>query len=99
MITRILAGLVVASVAATAIALTARHQPPVATPAAPAPGAQQPADAREADGGAIRKSAREFADAFNKGDAKAIAALYAENAELRDPGGRSFVGRAAIEKA
>ncbi len=36
--------------------------------------------------------------AFNKGDAKAIAALWTEDGEYIDDTGRSFVGRDAIEK-
>lgn len=68
-----------------------------------APGlqAQQPAaqPAGDADHEAIVKSARVFADTFNKGDAKAVAALWTANGENRDSSGQSFVGRAAIEKA
>jgi uncharacterized protein (TIGR02246 family) len=52
-----------------------------------------------ADRAAIMKSARSFADAFNKGDAKAIAALWTENGESREAGGKTYLGRAAIEKA
>jgi uncharacterized protein (TIGR02246 family) len=48
---------------------------------------------------AIDKSARDFAAAFNKGDARAISALWTPNGECRDADGQSFVGRAAIEKA
>lgn len=47
---------------------------------------------------AIRKSSREYAEAFNKGDAKAIAAMWTENGEYRDEDGEPAVGRAAIEK-
>jgi uncharacterized protein (TIGR02246 family) len=62
-----------------------------ASPAHGAPG--------DADREAIMKGARTFADAFNKGDAKAIAGMWTENGESREAGGRTFVGRAAIEKA
>jgi uncharacterized protein (TIGR02246 family) len=51
------------------------------------------------DAEAIKKSARDFADAFNKGDAKTIAAMYTQNGESREADGRMFVGQAAIEKA
>jgi len=68
---------------------------PQAQPAAPL-GAAAPNDA---DRDAITRTAREFADAFNKGDSKAIAGMYTENAESREADGRSFVGRDAIEKA
>jgi uncharacterized protein (TIGR02246 family) len=47
----------------------------------------------------IESSARAFADAFNKGDAKAVAAMWTENGEFRVPDGQTFVGRAAIEEA
>jgi uncharacterized protein (TIGR02246 family) len=60
---------------------------------------QRPSDSEEADRAAILKSARGFADAFNKGDAKAIAAMWTPNGESREAGGQTFVGRAAIEKA
>jgi uncharacterized protein (TIGR02246 family) len=53
----------------------------------------------EADVEEIRQSARDFVAAFNKGDAKVVAAMWTENGECRDPDGRTFVGRAAIEKA
>ena len=53
----------------------------------------------EDDDGAITKSARDFADAFNKGNAKALAAMWTEKGELREAGGPTLVGRASIEKA
>jgi uncharacterized protein (TIGR02246 family) len=63
--------------------------------------AQPPSPERteNADRAAITKSAKDFADAFNKGDAKAIAAMYTENGEAHDADGRRMVGRGAIEKA
>lgn len=51
------------------------------------------------DDAAIRKSATAYADAFNKGDPKAIAAMWTEQGECRTPDGSTFVGREAIEKA
>ena len=51
------------------------------------------------DRDAIMKSARAFTDAFNKGDARAIAAMWTENGEFREPNGMTLVGRPAIEKA
>jgi uncharacterized protein (TIGR02246 family) len=45
------------------------------------------------------QSARDFADAFNKGDARAIAGMWTENGESREANGQTYVGRAAIEKA
>ena len=72
-----------------AMASTPPVQPPAAT--APAP--------NDADREAIMKSARDYAAAFNSGDAKGIAAAWAENGECKEAGGRTFAGRAAIEKA
>jgi uncharacterized protein (TIGR02246 family) len=71
-----------------------------------AQGSAQPVGAKgagaasnDADRAAIMKSARSFADAFNKRDAKAIAAMWTENGESREASGKNFLGRAAIEKA
>jgi uncharacterized protein (TIGR02246 family) len=57
------------------------------------------ADSADGDRDSILKSAREFADAFNKGDAKTIAAMWTENGELREPDGMTLIGHASIEKA
>jgi uncharacterized protein (TIGR02246 family) len=64
-------------------------------PAQPAAGGATNATDRDA----IQKAARAFADAFAKGDAVAVAALWTENGEFREAGGQTIVGRAAIEKA
>ena len=61
--------------------------------------AQPAAGAEDADRAAIQKAAQAFAAAFNKADAKAIAAMWTENGENREASGQTFVGRAAIEKA
>ena len=53
---------------------------------------------RQADEEAIRKQARDFVQAFAKGDAKAIAAQWTENAIYRGERGEIVRGRAAIEK-
>jgi uncharacterized protein (TIGR02246 family) len=52
-----------------------------------------------ADEASIRQSARDFEAAYNRGDAKAVAALWTENGESRDADGRTTIGRAAIEAA
>src|SRR5262245_31287131 len=44
------------------------------------------------------KRAQEFVAAFNRGDAKAVAAFWAPDAEYVDQAGRQVKGRAAIEK-
>jgi uncharacterized protein (TIGR02246 family) len=64
---------------------------PGATPA--------PVSTEDADRSAILKSAQEFAEAFNKGDAKALASMWTEKGESRVGGGSTLVGRAAIEKS
>jgi uncharacterized protein (TIGR02246 family) len=49
-----------------------------------------------ADEAAIRAQSRDWEKAFNAGDAKAVAALYAEDALLLPPGAPGARGRAAI---
>jgi uncharacterized protein (TIGR02246 family) len=44
------------------------------------------------------KRAQEFIAAFNKGDAKAVAAFWTEDADYVDQVGHEYKGRAAIEK-
>lgn len=48
---------------------------------------------------AVRKTAKEFAEAFNKGDARAMAALWTKDGEYVGPDGETLRGRTAIEKA
>jgi uncharacterized protein (TIGR02246 family) len=84
---RFLAGGIVAAVAIGV--LSARDDP---KPSAAAP-------ARPADEAAIRAMAKDFAAAFNKGDAKAVAAQWTEAGECFDTEGAPLIGRAAIEQA
>ena len=49
-----------------------------------------------ADEGAIRAQTTSWGKAYNGGDAKAVAALYAEDALLLPPGASGVSGRAAI---
>src|SRR5262249_28591350 len=42
--------------------------------------------------------AREFLEAFHKGDAKAVAAFWTPDGDYVDPLGRQYKGRAAIQK-
>jgi uncharacterized protein (TIGR02246 family) len=60
--------------------------------------ASQPPSTQTADEKAIRASAEKFVTAFNKGDAKEIAALWTTDCEYVDETGRVFRGRDAIEK-
>ena len=45
----------------------------------------------------IQKLNDKWAAAFNKGDAAAVAAMYAEDADVLPPGGEMVKGRSAIE--
>jgi uncharacterized protein (TIGR02246 family) len=63
-----------------------------------------PSDASEkqsdknADEGAIRTAVASYVAAYNRGDAKAVAEHWAENAEWVSPGGKRFQGRQAIQQ-
>jgi uncharacterized protein (TIGR02246 family) len=59
----------------------------------------KPAASRADDEKALRKSAADFARSFNAGDAKAIAAQFAPQAEMVDLDGNVVQGREAIEKS
>jgi uncharacterized protein (TIGR02246 family) len=61
-------------------------------------GASVVASAQKADPDA-QKLADQYTAAFNKGDAKALAALYTAEATRLGPDGNLIAGRAAIEKA
>lgn len=68
------------------------------TPAAPA--SAKASDAKttsDAVAETIRAEAIEFAAAFNKRDAKAVAAFWTKDGEYIDESGQAFVGRDAIE--
>ncbi len=58
----------------------------------PASGQHSDADA------AIREGSQKWAKAWNKADAKALAALYAEDAVVMAPGSEPAEGRSAIEE-
>jgi len=51
------------------------------------------------DEDAIRKGAGEFSKAFEKGDAKALAAMWVEHGEYQDDQSKTIRGRETIEKA
>src|SRR5262245_19289407 len=54
---------------------------------------------RAKDGDAIFERAQAFAAAFDKGDAKAVAAFWAEDGDYTDQSGKQLKGRAEILKA
>jgi uncharacterized protein (TIGR02246 family) len=60
-------------------------------------GAEQP-KGDPADEKALRQFHREFVSAYNKGDAAAVAAFYAPDADFVDIRGDTYHGRAEIEK-
>jgi uncharacterized protein (TIGR02246 family) len=88
-------------IVAAGVALSARYAlldgARAADPAA-ASSAASPKLGNEADEKAIRATAEDFLKAFNAGDAKAIGALWATDAEYTDESGQSYQGRAVIEK-
>jgi len=57
--------------------------------AAPALAQQAPAE--------IAEAARRFEQAFNRGDAAAVAALYTQDAALLPPGAEMAIGRQAVQ--
>jgi uncharacterized protein (TIGR02246 family) len=78
------------------LALCAVNRAPAQNAAAPAGGAA-PAGAADAEQ-AIRASAQQFVAAFNKGDAKAVAALWTPDGDYVDELGELSSGREAIEQ-
>ena len=94
------AGLYWASVAVAALvcvsALAAEKKGPSVPPdPAVVPPAKPPKEHHEAS--AIRAGEVAFVRAFNRGDAKAVAALWTPDGSLADDQGRLFKGRRAIE--
>jgi uncharacterized protein (TIGR02246 family) len=89
--TRFARTLLLAGCAAGAGWLALAGQQPAAAPKA--------ADDRPADRAAVRKALDGFTAAFQKGDAKALAAHWTAEGEYVEGDGTSFRGRAALEKA
>jgi uncharacterized protein (TIGR02246 family) len=75
----------------------AKAQAPAAAKREPKPQAGSD-KGHDADRQAIHRAAQAFVRAFNEGDAKAVAALWTEQAEYVDERGAVLRGRAAIEK-
>lgn len=69
----------------------------VGVAAGPGLGQQSKGDA--ADKEAIAQSAEAFLSAFNKGDAKALAAFWTPDGDYTDQSGRHLKGREVVEKA
>lgn len=99
MSTKSTACLVVAMAAAVAIALSSYAQPRNGRADDPKSAPPVGDKKRDADVAAIQKSAEEFTAAFNKGDAKAIAAMWTDMGESHEASGEVTVGPVEIEKA
>ena len=61
--------------------------------------AARPATGADDEIAGVRKSCEAVVSGWNKHDAKAIAAVFAEDADMISPHGQLVSGRAAIEKA
>jgi len=88
-------------VAATAPIGAQDTQPSTATiqPAGDRPATRDSDPRKNADDiDAIREGSRAFVAAFNRGDARGVAALWATDGDYIDEAGRRFLGRVAIEK-
>lgn len=92
------AGVAPVSAPKPAVSQPAAPQAAAAQPAAAQPTAGTPAPAEDPESAAIRATSAAFVAAFNKRDAKALAALWTEQGEYADDQGRRFDGRAEIEK-
>jgi uncharacterized protein (TIGR02246 family) len=79
-------------------AVQAADAAPQTTASGANPGTAAPTPASEADEKAIRATGDAFVRAFDAGDAKAVGALWAPDAEYTDESGQSLHGRTAIEK-
>jgi uncharacterized protein (TIGR02246 family) len=76
--------------------LLSGQAPPRAKKALPAPASAAVAKPADVDK-TIREAAQRYVDAFNAGDAKAVAALWAEDGDYVDEAGERTRGRAAIQ--
>jgi uncharacterized protein (TIGR02246 family) len=86
---------------AAAVAVATLAPPPALAQArrAPAASAAKAASTGTSDEESIRKQAEQFAAAFNKGDAPAIAAGWTEQCEYYEESGVAIQGRQGIEDA
>src|SRR5574341_958403 len=62
------------------------------------PAQQAAAGGKGKEGTGTGKRAQAFIDAFNKGDAKAVAGFWTPDGDYTDQVGRKYKGRAALEK-
>ena len=90
---------VMTSLALTLITLTTQFGlAQEAAPSAKKGPSKKPSDATSPELAAIRDGSQAFVEAFNQHDAKAVAALWTEDAEYIDDSGTTYVGRESIEQ-
>lgn len=81
-----------------ATVVLARQLPAQQPPRGNVPKPAATADPRARELATLRQSAQLFAEAFNRADAKAVAALWTKDGEYIDEAGKRFAGRDAVEK-
>jgi hypothetical protein len=87
----------IAIVVAGSLATASAASPP-STPATPAAEPEKPAEKAGPATQVLSEFAKNYIAAYNKGDAKAVAAFFTEDAEYIDADGQLTKGRAEIEK-
>jgi uncharacterized protein (TIGR02246 family) len=87
-------GVVIALHATTLLLAQTPGKPPVTPPQSPT----YPAPVAQSSDPALEQLAKDYETAFNKGDAKALAGLYAMDALRVTPMGQLLTGRLAIEQ-
>src|SRR5690242_10420830 len=80
---------------ATGVALAQEGKPPAAVPGQPAAATANEVSPEEE---AILEAAEAFVREYNKGDVKALAARFAEDAEVIEADGSRYRGRPLIER-
>jgi uncharacterized protein (TIGR02246 family) len=78
-------------------AFVVANEAPLFAQKAPPPAKSVPLKADDAET-TIRETAKAYVDAFNKGDAKTVAGLWAEDGDYVDETGKGVSGRDAIQK-
>jgi uncharacterized protein (TIGR02246 family) len=91
---RIAMTLVALGISSAALAQTPAQQPPVQPPRSPT----YPSPAARSSDATVDQLSKDYESAFNKGDAKALAALYATDGMRLGPNNQLIKGRAAIEQ-
>src|SRR5262245_41069489 len=93
---RVLAGALL-GLAVAAVAVDQLSRSPAHDKGSPAAG-QRESQPDSPEMAAVRKLAEKFMEAFNRGDARALASFWTDDGEYIDPDGDTIRGRAAIEK-